>query len=150
MGALAKGWQVNAISVIQTGTPFTITNLTARSNTGGGDRPNTVADPNLPDGERTIIRWFNTEAFAAQPVGTFGDTLQNSVWGPGAMTVDLSFFKDFNLNADRRLQIRLETFNLFNRANFTNPNGQFGGSAFGVISSAGPARNIQLAAKFLF
>ena len=66
------------------------------------------------------------------------------------MTVDLSFFKDFNLNADRRLQIRLETFNLFNRANFTNPNGQFGGSAFGVISSAGPARNVQLAAKFLF
>ena len=52
--------------------------------------------------------------------------------------------------ADRRLQIRVETFNLFNRANFTNPNGQFGGSAFGVISSAGPARNVQLAAKFLF
>ena len=150
MGALAKGWQVNAIAVIQTGTPFTVTNLTARSNTGGGDRPNTIADPNLPGGERTITRWFNTEAFAAQPVGTFGDTLQNSVWGPGAATVDLSFFKDFDLRADRRLQIRVETFNLFNRANFTNPNGQFGGSSFGVISSAGPARNIQLALKFLF
>ena len=63
MGALAKGWQVNGIAVIQTGTPFTVTNLTARSNTGGGDRPNTIADPNLPGGERTITRWFNTEAF---------------------------------------------------------------------------------------
>ena len=50
VGALAKGWQVNAIAVIQTGTPFTVTNLTARSNTGGGDRPNTIADPDLPGG----------------------------------------------------------------------------------------------------
>ena len=150
MEALAKGWQVNGIVVIQTGTPFTVTNLTTRSNTGGGDRPNTIADPNLPGSERTITRWFNTAAFAAQSVGTFGNTPQNSVWGPGAATVDLSFFKDFALSADRRLQVRVETFNLFNRANFTNPNGQFGGSSFGVISSAGPARNIQLAAKYIF
>jgi hypothetical protein len=150
VGALAKGWQVNGIAVIQTGTPFTVTNLSARSNTGGGDRPNTIADPNLPGGERTITRWFNTAAFAPQPNGTFGDTPQNSVWGPGAATVDLSFFKDFDLSTDRQLQVRVETFNLFNRANFTNPNGQFGGTSFGVISSAGPARNIQLAVKFLF
>jgi hypothetical protein len=150
MGALAKGWQVNGIAVIQTGTPLTVTNLSTRSNTGGADRPNTIADPNLPGSERTITRWFNTAAFAAQPVGTFGDTPQNSVWGPGAATVDLSFFKDFDLSAERRVQVRLEAFNVFNRANFTNPNGQFGGSSFGVISSAGLARNIQLAAKFIF
>ena len=57
-GALAKGWQVNGIAVIQTGTPFTVTNLSARSNTGGGDDLNQIADPNLPGSERTITRWF--------------------------------------------------------------------------------------------
>ena len=45
---LAKGWQVNVISVMQSGTHFTITNASARSNTGGGDQPIRSATPSCP------------------------------------------------------------------------------------------------------
>ena len=147
---LAKGWQVNLISVMQSGTPFTITNASARSNTGGGDRPNQIGDPELTGNERTVTRWFNTAAFEAQPLNTLGNVGLNSLYGPGLMTWDLSLFKSFN-TGPARLQFRIETFNLFNRANFDNPGGAFGSATFGVISSTRTrARNIQLGLKLLF
>jgi hypothetical protein len=44
-------------------------------------------------------------------------------------------------------------FNLFNRANFGNPNSTFGAAAFGRISTLATGatmRRIQLGAKFTF
>jgi len=147
---LAKGWQLNLISVMQSGTPFTVTNASARSNTGGGDRPNQIGDPELPEDERTVTRWFDTAAFAAQPVNTLGNVALNSLYGPGLATWDLSAFKSFDAGRTR-VQVRIETFNLFNRTNFDNPGGAFGSATFGVISATRTrARNIQLGLKVLF
>jgi outer membrane receptor protein involved in Fe transport len=149
-GILAKGWQVNGIAVVQSGRPFTVTNNSARGNTGSADRPNMIADPNLPGNQRTLTRWFNTAAFEAQPLNTLGNAPSSIVRGPGLMTIDLSFFKDFVPWQGTRLQLRLEAFNVTNRANFDNLGVALGASNFGAIDSAGPARNVQLALKFLF
>jgi hypothetical protein len=147
---LAKGWQVNVISVMQSGTPFTVTNSSARANTGGGDRPNQIGDSELPEDERNVTRWFNTAAFEAQPLNTLGNVGLNSLYGPGLATWDVSGFKTFEAGA-ARVQFRIETFNLFNRANFDNPGGAFGSATFGVISATRTrARNIQLGLKVLF
>jgi hypothetical protein len=147
---LAKGWQVNVISVMQSGTPFTVTNSSARANTGGGDRPNQIGDSELPEDERNVTRWFNTAAFEAQPLNTLGNVGLNSLYGPGLATWDVSGFKTFEAGA-ARVQFRIETFNLFNRANFDNPGVAFGSATFGVISATRTrARNIQLGLKVLF
>src|SRR5262249_46724754 len=45
--AVLGGWQVNGVAFWQSGLTYTVGNGTARSNTGGGDRPNQVGDPNL-------------------------------------------------------------------------------------------------------
>ena len=148
--AFARGWQVNVISVMQSGTPFTVTNAAARANTGGGDRPNQIGNPVLPSTDRTVTRWFNTAAFEAQPLNTLGNVTLNSLYGPGLSTVDLSVFKTFE-TGPARVQFRIETFNLFNRTNFDNPGSAFGSATFGVISSTRTkARNIQLGLKLLF
>ncbi|MEO5742525.1 MAG: TonB-dependent receptor, partial [Vicinamibacterales bacterium] len=149
-GFLAKGWQVNAIAVMQSGTPFNITNGTARSNTGSGDRPNQIKSPELTPDERTLTRWFDTSAFEPQPLFTLGNTPLNSMHGPGFGSLDLSVFKDFIPRDGTRIQFRIESFNITNRANFGNPGGALGTSSFGVISSAGQARNVQLALKYIF
>jgi hypothetical protein len=47
----------------------TVTNAAARMNTGGADRPDIVADANLPKDQRTLQRWFNTAAFTLPPAG---------------------------------------------------------------------------------
>ena len=48
------------------------------------------------------------------------------------------------------MQLRLEVFNLFNQTNFAAPNATFGNPQFGVISSAGEAREIQFGIKLGF
>ena len=48
------------------------------------------------------------------------------------------------------LEFRVETFNAWNHAQFQNPNGSINSSEFGVVTSALPARIMQLGAKFNF
>ena len=147
---LLAGWQVNAIASYHSGTPFTITNGTARSNTGGGDRPNQIGDPRIDN--PTVAQWFNPAAFAAQPINTAGNTGPNTLHGPSFRRIDLSVFKNVELAGQARFQLRAEIFNLFNTPSFANPNGALGTGGFGSITSTGNniPRQMQFAAKLLF
>ena len=153
------GWQVNAIANYQSGEPFGVTNLAARANTGGAppagqgtDRPNLVGDPKLPANQRTVARWFNTDAFQPQPLFTLGNSPATVLHGPPQRRIDLSVFKEFAAGGSTRLQVRYEVYNLTNIANFQNPNSQLGSPAFGSISSTGNStpRQMQFAARLLF
>ena len=46
-------------------------------------------------GHKTLTEFFNTAAFAPQPLGTIGNTQRNSLFGPDFRHVDLSIFKNF-------------------------------------------------------
>ena len=148
--SLLAGWQLNAIASYHSGTPFTVTNGAPRSNTGGTDRPNQIDDPTLDN--PTVAKWFNTEAFEAQPNNTAGNTGANSLHGPSFQRIDLSIFRSLRLAGEVRLQLRAEVFNVFNRPSFANPNAAFGTAGFGSITSTGNniARQVQFAAKVLF
>lgn len=130
----AKGWQFNAIDVWETGQPFTVANSSSRTNTGvGTDRPNQLRAPHVVT--KTLSRWFDTTAFAAQPLGTLGTTSRNSVYGPSFRHFDTSVFKDFDLTERAKLQFRAEAFNLSNTPNFGQPGSTLGTSTFGVVTS---------------
>jgi hypothetical protein len=49
-----------------------------------------------------------------------------------------------------RFEIRIEAYNLLNRANFNIPGFTLGAADFGVISSARPARTTQFGARLAF
>jgi hypothetical protein len=148
--ALANGWQINAVAAMQSGQTFTVQNSGARANTGNGDRPNVVSNPY--NGPQTPNKWFDTSAFVAQPLYTFGNLGRNTMFGPPMKNVDFSAFKDFRLKEHTELQFRAEFFNVLNHPNFGQPATSLGASNFGVISSTGNylPRNIQLALKLLF
>jgi len=151
-GAVLGGWQVNAVAYWQSGLPFNVANAAARTNTGGTDRPNLIGDPELPESERTLQRWFNTAAFQAQPQFTAGNTPLNVMHGPTQRRLDMSVFKDFTLRDSWRMQLRAEVYNVTNTPSFANPNSTFGNPAFGTISGTGNAipRQMLFAAKLLF
>src|SRR5262249_6493649 len=65
--------------------------------------------------------WFDPSVFVLQPQGTFGNTPRNFLRGPGFANVDLSLVKNQSLMGRTRLQLRLEVFNVLNRANFAVP-----------------------------
>jgi hypothetical protein len=153
---LAGGWQFNGILQMRTGTPV---NVTTNGGIKGcpGMRPNLVADPVIPKGERTLQRYFNTDAFKAPTGGQCipGDAGRNILTGPGYVNADLSLFKDFVLTESAKLETRFEFFNATNTPHFANPNADLGSSTtFGSITrQAGSGRDnriIQFAAKFIF
>jgi hypothetical protein len=114
---------------------------------GGGDRPNRIADGKLPESERTIDRWFDLDAFAVPEQFTFGNAGRGILIGPGSFNVDLGIQREFPIDEIRRLQVRWEMFNAFNRANFSNPTAAIGNPTAGQISATDPARVMQVALK---
>jgi hypothetical protein len=154
LGALVNDWTVAAVVTRQSGIPIAVTQQTNFNAFAGfgTQRPNLVGDPELPSDERTPVRWFNTAAFAVAPVFTLGSASRNPVRGPGYSNVDLAISRRIPLpmRSGTALELRTEAFNLLNAPPFANPGATLGTTTFGVISSAGDPRVVQLAAKFLF
>lgn len=170
------GWEMNSIAVWQSGKPITIINggnggtttdvgseggttvygnRATPLNNGGSDRPNLVGDPHGP---KTLTEFFNTAAYAPQPLGTIGNEVRNSTFGPRFRHVDLSLFKDFHVTERVNLQFRAEAFDISNTPNYYIPNNnpsnlQLGSSSFGRVTNYDPnyvPRQLQFALKAQF
>jgi hypothetical protein len=148
---LAGNWQVNGIVTVQTGFPFTIEAADLDSEIGTfAQRANVSGNP-LPSGlNQNIDHWFNTSVFSQPAIGRFGNTGRNILNGPGLTNVDLSLFKSIPVTERLKLQLRFESFNLFNHAQFQIPDNDVNSPTFGVIGSANPGRIIQLAGKIIW
>jgi hypothetical protein len=149
--AVLGGWRVNAIFIAQAGAPFTVNLSVDRANIGAGpaQRPDQLRASNLPGGERTPERWFDTSAFALPAAFTFGSAPRNSVIGPGYANMDFALAKTWAFGRSQ-LEFRWEVFNLLNRANFDLPSRIFGNTNFGRIFSAKSPREMQFGLRFAF
>jgi Carboxypeptidase regulatory-like domain/TonB-dependent Receptor Plug Domain len=142
-GAAFSGWQVNSIVKLASGIPFTPLvdgDPDLDGSTDNSARADLVGDPNT--GPRTPDQWYNLSAFAPPTVGFRGAAGRNIVAGPNFRTVDLSLNKSFALTEKLNLQLRAETFNLLNRANFDLPSNSDDGSqifSFSPMTSSAPA-----------
>jgi hypothetical protein len=116
----------------------------------GIQRPNRVGNPNLPSGERSVARWFNTGAFALAPQFTIGNSSRNPVRGPAYQAADLMLGKTFRMAERWSAEFRVEAFNVTNTPPLGSPNGSFGAAAFGSITAALDPRVFEIAAKIHF
>jgi len=94
-------------------------------NTPGGGNSRNVRRPDLVPGVDPFINdngllFLNPAAFATPLPGTFGNLQRNSLHGPNFNQVDMVISKHFG--GARNFEFRTEIFNLFNSANFSNPN----------------------------
>ncbi|HJZ96740.1 MAG TPA: hypothetical protein VKE70_09530, partial [Candidatus Solibacter sp.] len=135
------GWELSGITRAQSGGYNTVvgnvTGVTRRADYIGGD-------VTLPSDERTPNHWFNTAAFAGEPVNRLGNAGSNTIQGPGLYLWDVSLRKDVRIHERYKLQFRADSFNVMNHVNFrslqvtvTTPN------TFGSLTGSGPARNLQ-------
>jgi len=164
-----KGWQLNNMTTLLSGTPFTVRlgfNRSGNLNTTSfsmNERPNLKAgcssNPTLggPD------RYWDINCFELPAVNTRGNLGRNTLTGPGLVNADLALVKSFGVGPARSVQVRIEVFNAFNRANFAIPSGRIaftGVDAQGnpivaptwgrISSTVTTARQIQLGLKYVF
>ena len=164
-GTLVKGWQLNNITAIQSGPPFSVRlgfNRSGNLNTvsfSQHERPNVKSGASNNPVRGGPDRYWDINAFELQPVNTRGNLGRNTVIGPGLVTLDFSIGKSFALGERRLLQFRAEAFNLPNRPNFSVPSGVIAfTSAAGAVapnwgritSTVTTSRQIQFGLKLTF
>ncbi|HKV37392.1 MAG TPA: hypothetical protein VJP89_23820 [Pyrinomonadaceae bacterium] len=173
--SVLNGWSIDAIFRARTATPI---NIVTRQDVLTEDlivelqRPDLLAgvpvyvnDPNAPGGRR-----INRAAFAVPTTIRQGSLGYNALRGFGFSQVDFALRREFSVSERLKLQLRVEAFNLLNRANFGNPNNVLANPMFGQSTQTlarslgtggingglsplyqiGGPRSVQLALKLLF
>ena len=101
--------------------------------------------------------YLNTAGFVRVPASSVttatlrpGTYMPEMVRGPGDFLLHTTLAKSFSLGAASRLQVRADIFNVLNRKNYNNPNGNMNNANFGRITGAGRARVFQFGARLTF
>ncbi len=154
---LTQGWNFTGITRFTGGLPVAISQNSddvSLSGSGNTDVPNLVGkihiqDPRKVDANSNHI-FFNRDAFDSGPVGAFGNANRQFFHGPGINNFDVGLMKRTAITESTAFEIRAEFFNLFNHAQFSNPDGNFSifGDQMGAVTSAREPRIGQLSAKF--
>jgi hypothetical protein len=156
MHEVIAGWELTTIDSFTTGAPFGVTTSADYAQIGnsvGFARPDQVCpNANLPANQRTIKRWFNTNCFVApvNPYPHLGNAGYDMLDAPGITQVDVSAEKNFSLWEKKQLQFRADIFNIVNVPNFGEPGNNIDLANYGIISSALPPRQIQMALKIVW
>jgi outer membrane receptor protein involved in Fe transport len=151
LDAIAGGWQYSGFVFLRSGTRFGVTGNTSLNNTQT-NRPDRIADGNLPSDQRTLDRWYDTGAFVRHPDwATYGNAGTNPLFADGMSQLDSSIFKTFNVTERGRLVFRWDIFNTFNHPDFNPPTARVGSSSNGrVTSTAVSSRGMQFGLRLLF
>jgi hypothetical protein len=147
-------WRITAVNTMTSGLPVNLNYSPAANfqvSTVVTHRPNITGEIYADNPSST--QWFNPANIvvptnSAQP---FGNAPRNAARGPALYSMDLGVHKDLNIGSGRRLQFRLETFNVLNRTNLGAPNSNRSNANFGSITTlAIQPRQVQLGVKVDF
>jgi len=159
---LTQGWQVQGITRFSTGFPILMNepdddvSLVGSPPTDMPDRVGPLvivnprkSNPNCPTSDGTGC-YFLPSAFALNTTpGTFGTANRRFFHGPGFNNTDFGILKRTVIREQMAFDLRIEFFNIFNHAQFTNPGGNINDSgSFGIVTNAQPPRIGQISAKF--
>ena len=119
-------------------------------------RANQVSDDVYGDPEEDaqgrLANYLNRAAFVSPAPGTVGTSLRNGVSGPSYWNgVNLGLRRLIPLSGTQNIELRIESFNLFNSFSWGNPTTNLSSGQFGRITTqAGDPRIMQFAVKYGF
>ncbi|MBA2355606.1 MAG: TonB-dependent receptor [Acidobacteria bacterium] len=148
---LVKNWQINGIGSWLSGTPFSVGGDNGLLQQAGGFQSANVtgelkggfgeAGPDEP--------WYDPSQFS-QPGNAWGNSGRNAFRGPSNWNLDFSLFRAFPIGS-RRLELRAESQNVFNHAQWANPvTGLTDLNFMRIRTLARPPRTVQLGLRFQF
>ncbi|MFN0112558.1 MAG: carboxypeptidase regulatory-like domain-containing protein [Blastocatellia bacterium] len=153
MGWMLGGLQTALIARIQSGQPFTV-NSVYDVNLDGNltDRLNTTNGLTMTGDGRQPISVQTTNLFGLlAATGADGTVERNSFRAGGLMAFDLAVSKAIRFAGARKLVVRADLFNLFNRANFGIPVRWLEAPSFGnATNTITPGFRLQFSLKLEF
>jgi hypothetical protein len=159
------GWELSSVGTARTGLPVNVTVNRSNSSVPGGysvassERPDYNPGAPLAPVMQNPTDWINAAAFSVPMNGTFGNLGRNAMSGPGLWQADVALAKRMAVTEQIGIQFRAEVFNVFNRAQYGQPNANLSTPGnFGVITTtvnegatgSGTPRQIQLGVRILF
>jgi trimeric autotransporter adhesin len=152
--AIFGDWQWSGDWTIASGLPFTprlLGNIDdVNAGTNGTLRPNLVPGQSVSLSNHSIAEWFNTAAFVAPPVGSYGNVRRNSIIGPGSKVFDMAFTKIVPLKESRVLEFRAQATNIFNLVNYSSIDTNLYSLTFGRVTAVGAMRQFTITSRFRF
>ena len=157
-GRLTSGWTLSDVTILQSGTPFTVyTNASFQS--GGDynadgfnyDYPD-VASYSQPSGRKNYLNGlFSPSQFTAPAAGGLGNEKPSGFRGPGYAASDVSLLKNTKIVERVNLQFRFDFFNVFNRPNLNGMDSNLAdGGSFGKATGQYNPRWMQIGANISF
>jgi len=159
LARLVEAWTLSGYINYRSGAPLSVLGPNGRpimlrdpSNSGSvSERLGDIVDPKTG---KVLNSYFDTSAFLALPnqyTISPEPAYRSNFRGPSAWGRNLSLAKDMRLWERYKLQIRLEASNFTNSVSWGNPGTDMSNqSTFGVISSGGGGRSIQMSARLMF
>ncbi|HWF47550.1 MAG TPA: hypothetical protein VG168_11130, partial [Bryobacteraceae bacterium] len=159
------GWELSGVGTARTGLPVNVTVNRANSNVPGGysvpssERPSVYDNVPIVPAVQTAGSWINAAVFYAPANGAFGNLGRNVLSGPGLWQMDAALAKKIAFTERLGMQFRAEVFNVFNRAQYGQPNANLSTPGnFGVITTtvnegatgSGTPRQIQMGVRIVF
>jgi outer membrane receptor protein involved in Fe transport len=153
VGSVLGGWQLSSVLNFRTGEPLRITQASGIANS----RPDYNGSNQVFDNWRDTLQYLDRSAYPLVPISSItkatirpGNQNSSQVRGPGRRRVDLTVAKAFKLNGQSTLQLRFESFNVFNWAQYNNPNTTVTSPTFGQITSVASTRTGQIGLRLTF
>jgi hypothetical protein len=158
-GALGD-WEASSIINASSGTPYTpvinsfsaagsgVSDLSGIGLGNGAYRPNIVAGQPCRNPSFAGFQWVNPNRYTLNgfQLGTVGTSPVGDCFGPGVARVDFSLSKNVPITERIKMQFRIDAFNLFNHAQFNNPNN---GNTNGYVNVGFSAANTPGSPAFL-
>jgi hypothetical protein len=141
-GKILGGWQVSGIFSARSGKPMTFTGgNTLNLGRDGTTTINEVAPVQILHGINTGNPWFSTQSFKATGVNNVqGDTGRNIISGPGLVSLNAGLSRWIDLpikDRNVRMQLRLDSLNVTNTPQFSNPGTGCGNNGASALNCTG-------------
>ncbi|MBP1595662.1 MAG: hypothetical protein H6Q05_1039 [Acidobacteria bacterium] len=152
--AFLRDWYLAAIGEFQSGQPFTANTSLDRNRDGNlTDRLDSVAGVSADPGEVRAISIDSDVSLLSlvAPQGSDGKVARNSFQTDGIANVDVAFWRTLAFGESKRLDLRVEVFNIFNHTQFGVPDRILESPGFGsTFDTRLPPRLIRLTVRFSF
>jgi hypothetical protein len=157
VGRILEGWELTGIATFQSGLPYDIFGTVDSLYTSFADRATVVGSLTNPPGTDKTHTGPPLSGLANGAFLVPSNVGRNAFVGPGTNNWDMSVAKTTALTERFKLQMRIESYNLFNRTHFAKPDNNIGDSNFGISTNqvgqndgTTGARQIQFGLKLNF